>query len=85
MRFWFVQMCDFPLCLPHPTCSSPLQAAIDRLTLVNTDQRANFESHMAKADQDADGMKVNHNALCIAVLLFFSAVLLALCIAVLLQ
>ena len=77
-------MCELPLCLPHPTCSSALQAAIDRLTLVNTDQRADFESHMAKAEQDADGMKVNHNACCTAVLLHCIVVLPHCCIAVLL-
>ena len=35
-----------------------MQAAINQLALDNTDQRACFDSHMAKAEHDADGMKV---------------------------
>ena len=44
--------------LTQSCISAVLQAAINQLALDNTDQRACFDSHMAKAEHDADGMKV---------------------------
>ena len=41
----------------HTSLGSLLQAAFDQLTLDNTDQRADFASHMAQAEHDAADQK----------------------------
>ena len=47
----------FVLINQHTSLGSLLQAAFDQLTLDNTDQRADFASHMAQAEHDAADQK----------------------------